>query len=440
MAWRHFPLVLTALLLGATLPVVSTNASEAGLRPVEQDLLRVLRAPYSDPLAHGVGVADVASRHQAAALGLAWVERDAATAHALPSEALLALALRHGVAPDGETLQRILALDAADPATRDALTSFVDAYLALDDAAQAAYSGAEADLAPIFPARSAFLATVPPLRDALAGHESAAACAPIVVPEVLALDLAGCDFTYTENATLSLDVGGSDKYYNNAGGTNGYEHEELGCLAGYQKNGSSPLYLAHSAALVDLGPEDDAYGNASAPRGCAVNGGGMSGVGLLLDEGGNDAYVAKGDGTNGGGGGGGVGLLLDLAGNDAYRGGDFAVNGGAGPNAGGLLIDLGDGNDTYDAGSIGTNGGAEGDAVGFLLDAGGTDAYRAGARATNGGGVWFPLLVPWIAGPALLLDAGGDGDTYLDLSTVCNGSGTDRTLAPKCIVGAQVDA
>jgi hypothetical protein len=98
----------------------------------------------------------------------------------------------------------------------------------------------------------------------------------------------------------------------------------------------------------------------------------------------------------------------------------------------GFLYDDGTGNDTYSAGDDGTNGGSFGS--GFLLDTGAQDHYTAGPSGTaikgvNGGGD---------GGHGLLLDVDKTqlGDTYLDAQ---GGTGTDKTVALKGLVGSQLD-
>ena len=110
-----------------------------------------------------------------------------------------------------------------------------------------------------------------------------------------------------------------------------------------------------------------------------ANGGGAVGTGMLISSGGSDSYVAGGGVVNGGGFVG-VGTLLDREGDDRYRASFGGANGGG------------------DAG------------VGLLVDQGGTDTYYDRDRSQSGG-----------------------------IVTRCAGAGRDRTFAPKCIVGAQMD-
>ncbi|MBI4260969.1 MAG: carboxypeptidase regulatory-like domain-containing protein [Actinobacteria bacterium] len=152
-----------------------------------------------------------------------------------------------------------------------------------------------------------------------------------------------------------------------------------------------------AAAVIDLSG-NDRYGGT---RSSGANGGAVAGAGFLFDAAGNDTYSAGTNGTNGGSYFFGVGFLLDGAGNDRYTAGHNGTNGGGASVGQGTLIDLG-GDDTYSAGRTGVNGGSDGTGRGLLVDAGGTDSYA-------------------------------------DLEA-CTGSGTDRSVAPKALVGAQLDS
>jgi len=204
-----------------------------------------------------------------------------------------------------------------------------------------------------------------------------------------------------------LNAGGSDTYSAGNRGTNGGSYIE------------SVGFLGDTVG-------DDTY----LATGLGTNGGGYAqGVGFLLDALGDDTYTATSEATNGGGDGA-VGLLLDLGGNDAYAAGDIATNGGGYIQGAGFLFDaLGD--DTYTAGELGTNGGGAHGGAGFLLDAGGNDAYVGIGRGANGGG----FAVGFGPSAGLLLDLAGI-DTYADDMLNC----ADCSMAPKGLVGAQVDA
>lgn len=471
-----------------------------------RDLLRIVdQQGDRDQLAWSVEAAKVAMRHQAATVGLAWNAPVPLIGFTRPSQAILVLVDRTGVDLAPAQRDAVYALDALSEPLRGALARFVDAFLALDAATRLAYAHADfgalagrevqvlrseistaswarglvspallpgevlkeagVDLSLVFPTRAQFLHEVLALRDALAafgsGEVSVTGGTLDLCPAV-ALELAGDDSLYDDDCVLVLDLGGSDKYYNNAGGNglNTMDPCPLEDLAGPRV----------AAALVDFGTGADAYGNPAAPRACGVNGGARFGAGFLMDSGGNDMYVATDSGTNGagdlgagflldiagndaytgtsggtnGGGNVGVGLLLDITGDDAYTGTYGGVNGGGSRSAGGFLFDA-SGNDVYIAAGQGANGGGYVLGAGFLLDSSGNDAYTAtngGAGANGGaaGGTYCFIVVlgcvPVPGAVGLLLDGGGT-DNYADSS---GGTGMDKTVVPKGILGAQLDS
>lgn len=325
------------------------------------------------------------------------------------------LALRNGADP-GVAAAAIAALPG--PARR-AVARVVDAFVQLEDATAATFSGispadveralrgeadapAPPDLSVLLAARRALLRVAADLRLAPSG-----ACDAVRVPPALAVDPAGCDSTYTDDYALVIDLGGTDVYANNAGGPS---------LDG----GACTFPRASAAALFDLGTANDRYGDPAVPRSCGVNGGGFYGPGILVDEGGDDVYTAGGRGANGGNYPYGAGLLLDLGGSDRYLATSVGVNGGAKFGAG-ALIDL-EGDDEYAAtGGGGVNGAGEYvGGMGFLYDGAGNDRYTARATsgtftdASNGGG--------GPQGRGFLVDRGGD-DVYDGGSGASNGGG-----------------
>lgn len=369
-------------------------------------------APSSAALVQAIGLAKEATRMQAGFLGFDLAAaRPPSMAHASLEEAVQALLALHGV----ETLDAVRAelrtLDALSIADKDALRRFVDAFLAFEAATRAAYPPGEvpteipAGMADIFTARNVLLdasLALPGIHSMLGAPE---ACS-IAVPPAFAFDLGGCDSAHADDVVLLLDVGGNDRYTNDAGGAYG-------------------LRQRPASALVDLGGADayildeDAYGNT-----WGGTGGAAVGAGFLMDMAGADTYVGGSQGVHGGGSGG-AGFLLDVEGDDAYTADRDGVNGGA-YRGSGLLIDLA-GADTYAASYSGVNGGAYNGGSGSLLDLAGDDNYQAGSFGVNGG-VRFQ-------GRGLLLDGGG-WDVYEDDE---GGAGIDRTVVPKGDVGAQVD-
>ena len=127
--------------------------------------------------------------------------------------------------------------------------------------------------------------------------------------------------------------------------------------------------------------------------GCGFRGFSSGGIGLLLDEAGDDDYQA-GNFSQGTGYFFGMGLLIDERGDDAYRGSRYA-QGAAAHQAVGVLQDRG-GNDFYWARTAASQGAAWDAAVGIIEDRSGDDRYRGqdlsqGAAAMNGLG----LLYDW---------------------------------------------
>ena len=305
---------------------------------------------------------------------------------------------------------------------------------------------------------------------------------------------------YTNDALLILDLGGDDQYRNSAGGTtNGiaividlagndtYVTDRdvaqgagvfgIGILVDCAGNDTyAAKHIAQGAGffgcglLADFDGQDvftaDTYcqgagqfgagivwqrgGDTTYRAAYAAQGyGGTAGVGLVLDESGNDSYFAGGqypcrwlDGHNfslaqgiGMGmrpfAGGGVGVLADLAGNDKYAadvygqgvsywysvgllldvaGQDtyqlYQYGQGAGIHlSSGALVDWA-GDDTYTAHAI-SQGGAHDYSVGMLIDHAGNDKYTADSTA-QGGAINNSF--------ALLLDRAGN-DSYTGTST-----------------------
>jgi hypothetical protein len=150
-------------------------------------------------------------------------------------------------------------------------------------------------------------------------------------------------------------------------------------------------YEGDALLIVDPGG-DDIY-----PDGAGGTGLGEAPLRIALDLGGDDLYIAKGDGRLAAGIGGG-GYVVDVSGDDVYRAG--AIGLGAGIAGVGVLVDRG-GDDTYLGDRFGQGAGFLG--LGALVDARGDDLYRL---ASYGQG--FGL----VAGVGVLHDLDG-GDRYL---------------------------
>lgn len=283
---------------------------------------------------------------------------------------------------------------------------------------------------------------------------------------------------YTNDIVLLVDLGGADRYENNAGGTGargfgagllwdrGSDSDvhvaQLTFGAGVQGGGSfgagllvdeggSDVYTTDSSALGDAtqvaaqgsgilgigvlwdrGAGDDAYASRKLPQGA-----GLIGDGLLLDEGGSDDYIVTytfdSEGGQGTGCYGSFGALVDQgAGADLY---DATIDDmqGFGCIAGlGVLLDA-DGNDQYVLrAGLGDLGGAtvvqsgwgqaygELGGTGVLLDASGDDTYTVTGTSANSGQQTQGVGI--LGGAAVLADLGGNDDYRA--RTTAQGSGT----------------
>jgi hypothetical protein len=180
------------------------------------------------------------------------------------------------------------------------------------------------------------------------------------------------------------------------------------------------------AALVDEGGNDRYVADRSRPSdygttgvykgwaqgvGCGLRGYTAGGLGLLLDSSGHDEYLA-GNFSQGVGYFFGLGGLVDTQGDDRYRATRYS-QGSAAHQAIGILIDAA-GHDTYE-GRIAANQGASWDAsVAFLIDYGGNDDYQ---------GAGLSQAAAAMNGFSVLFDAGGD-DRYRTPSGQADGGST----------------
>lgn len=152
--------------------------------------------------------------------------------------------------------------------------------------------------------------------------------------------------SYSGNYLLLIEPGGDDTYQR----------------AGANPDANHPLSI-----VIDLGGKD-VYSNSSVAPALAA---GLLGIGILVDERGNDTYETRGPGL--GAGLFGIGLLADRSGDDYYEG--YMNCEGAGIFGTGALIDS-SGNDTYRA-FYGTQGYGFTKGCGLLLDLSGDDHYIA---------------------------------------------------------------
>ncbi|MCC6575206.1 MAG: HEAT repeat domain-containing protein [Planctomycetes bacterium] len=157
--------------------------------------------------------------------------------------------------------------------------------------------------------------------------------------------------TYTEDAALIVDLGGDDKYFNNAGGS------RPGC----------PV-----SVVIDVSG-DDLYQGGDCCQGC-----GVAGVGILADLAGNDRYIAGN--YSQGCALGGVGMLLDWSGDDDYIA-DIAAQSYAA--FGYSVLSDAKGTDNYRIKAMGL-GCASTLGVAIMADGEGDDGYRAGGYPGQG--------------------------------------------------------
>lgn len=251
------------------------------------------------------------------------------------------------------------------------------------------------------------------------------------------------DNTYTENENLLIDLGGDDIYLNSAGGAASF-------------SGTSGTIGA--SVNVDL-RGDDRYESGGGGEGAWIivaQGSAFGGVGVLVDEGGDDTYTVKvapqseQDGLGQGGSlQAGFAALFDDSGNDRYTvqaslehsvaGGVSVIGQGIGSaGAGGLfdgggddeyLLDAGrqakltDDEDLSGVGVIGQGYSSLGGS-GVLVDAGGTDSFTM--RGAVG---WEPRFIPadphalgnYAARPIVQIH--GQGASHLGRALLLEGDG-----------------
>ncbi len=349
----------------------------------------------------------------------------------------------------GEPPADAKALDALPPGAQAALMDVIDAYNAAYDAVQAAWANVETPLdtasAPkgldqglIIGAHETLMEATQVALDTLPSHwDFNKHTLTLDLGPVLVIDIGGHNTNHHRDAWVTIDLGGDDQYYNNAGGA---RSPWPGCVP------TGPLDRIPVGYLLDVGG-DDRYDQLTGGGGCGKNGGAYTGLGLLVDGGGRDTYIGTTHGVNGGGTIGGHGLLVDLGpGSDVYTARHGGTNGGGrtgvgalidqegdstyqgptgyvtgGVNGGGqsqgvgALIDLG-GHDFYDGFGLGANGGADAEAVGFLYDRDGDDSYNGVLKGINGGGYRFSA--------GFLYDRAGDDYYYADHRATNGGAHT----------------
>ena len=181
-------------------------------------------------------------------------------------------------------------------------------------------------------------------------------------------------------------------------------------VAALVDEGGNDRYVAHRSRPSDYGTTG-VYKGWAQGVGCGLRGYAAGGLGLLLDTSGHDEYLA-GNFSQGVGYFFGLGGLVDTRGDDRYRATRYS-QGSAAHQAIGILIDAA-GHDTYE-GRIAANQGASWDAsVAYLIDYGGNDDYQ---------GAGLSQAAAAMNGYSVLFDAGGD-DRYRTPSGQADGGST----------------
>lgn len=308
---------------------------------------------------------------------------------------ILGLSGRLGIALDEAAVGDAVAAARLGAATEAGLAALV-AQLRTCDAATAAMTAAtpheqlltgaaaprDGDVTALRGCAVALRAAVEAVRPSMTAADGAQ---PLRVWPVLAYSPGVADDVYEEDYLLLVDEGGDDVYLNNQGANQvdvkrsltsaaaRYREPARGCRQTYPDSVSGRVVqgpdgrrepsfdgpeCVPSAALLWDRAGNDTYGRMQAPEfpddlcsaepsvaRFATIGSGVEGVGMLVDDAGDDVYTGR-TGTMGSGHIGGVGLLEDRGGNDDY----LAIRNGQGLGLlGGLGILRDDaGDDVYD--------------------------------------------------------------------------------------------
>ncbi len=265
---------------------------------------------------------------------------------------------------------------------------------------------------------------------------------------------------YTNDAFLIIDTGGDDVYLNSAGGANGLAGLPISIVIDLGGNdqfisrrsfsqgaglfgigilaalGSNSTFIAKNlsqgAGFFGCGLLMTGEGKQTFEADTFCQGAGEFGAGILWQRGGDTTYRAA-EMAQGFGGTGGIGLLLDESGNDLYYAGGkypcpwlpghyFSLSQGFGegqrPFAGGglgILCDL-KGDDHYVADVYG-QGASYWYATGLLLDLEGNDCYQA-YQYCQGAGIHLSsgALIDW------------SGDDQYSAGHICQGAAHDYSV------------
>lgn len=240
------------------------------------------------------------------------------------------------------------------------------------DHRRAALEGAGFDQAELVHAADGLLRAVsdqaPVLRDL---PEAAWPSEPVRDPAgLVAVGSYGND-TYTEHRFLQVDPGGDDVFLNNAGGG-----------AVFVDFNPSKIRYQEVALHLDL-DGDDRYG-ADGDRLSYAQGAAFQGIGVMVDWAGDDEYFGHRS-TQGASRDAGVGVAWERAGNDSY---DATFRGQGASHGGlGMLLDE-DGDDRHVLGFEGLGYATLSRAVGVLADSSGEDVYDGNSDDMVGYGEW----------------------------------------------------
>lgn len=191
--------------------------------------------------------------------------------------------------------------------------------------------------------------------------------------------------TYAADRVLLIEPAGDDLWLNNAGGA--WKSIVLSTPPRVQGSPVLPVGFAW-----DMGGNDAYEG--------ILQGAGHLGVGILLEDAGDDTHTCGGI-CLGAGDAGGIGVFHDQVGNDTYDGGDIAAGAAFGRASIGIFLDD-DGADSHKIRGRGQGFAATGDA--YFRDIAGPDAYSATVLDQIRGSAF--------SGRAYFRDFGGSLDAY----------------------------
>jgi subtilisin family serine protease len=319
-----------------------------------EDLLATADDETTSEVERSIRSAQQSTRHQADTLGIEPVDVSPPD-HASPSQAARELVHRHDATPTLDQRQSLDHLDDLPPTLREALTDYLDAFLAFETATQDTYADADTDhlaqlhpraadtdgpaglgMAPMTPAQYDRLLGDLPMGDEDPWETDQA------IPR-LPVDPAKLEETPRQSlsdahADANLDLAEVFGARQDVLGAALDLHQALVNTGPVTKT-TAPVDI-QPALAIDLGESDDTYTEDYA---------------LVVDAGGDDTYENNAGGSNLHDGDcdvnetGGAAALLDLDGDDDYTTQRSCGAAGGGYAGSGFLVDA-DGNDTYHQG------------------------------------------------------------------------------------------